>query len=359
MRRIGVPLLFFACLTLGAFAIDRTAPLAHSQDLVATSSRLAAWDVYDERLADLETQVHELTKGQGGQKSSVVGEQSRYAGFSFLFAKAHMKESFEATITNVAPPGSLTLVPLDTEFELTPRVWLGMTNNQGLGWRVTYWHYDHGGNSQTFVSDGVNLPGATVTTVIFPASIIAAVPGDRLTTSNRLQVSTLDAEGTIDLQLGTLQMRAAAGLRYARIHQRQSAAVTGILPASLDWTREFEGIGPTISANVSQPLLRNISAIGVVRGSLLYGEKSLQRAVVNDMTPLPGRGVPVVNLHDADEVTAGFELALGAQWQRELASGHQLVVQGMYEGQLWTDAGAPTLTFLGFEGFSASLGVIW
>jgi len=67
----------------------------------------------------------------------------------------------------------------------------------------------------------------------------------------------------------------------------------------------------------------------------------------------------MVQLNDADEVTAGFEIALGAEWKRELPNGRQLVVQGMYEGQLWTDAGAPTLTFLGFEGFSASAGMIW
>ena len=65
-----------------------------------------------------------------------------------------------------------------------------MTNDQGLGVRMTYWRYDHGGNAQTFVSDGINLPGATVTTVIFPAAIIAPVAGDVLSTSNQLATNT-------------------------------------------------------------------------------------------------------------------------------------------------------------------------
>ena len=346
------------CLSVSMVAMDPTAALAQSQDLVATSSRLAAWDVYDERLADLETQVHELANDRGSKKSYLAGEKSIYAGFSFLFAKAHMKESFEATITNVAPPASLTLVPLDTDYEMTPRVWLGVTNDRGLGFRMSYWRYDHGGNARTFF-DGVNLPGATVTTVIFPATIIAPAPGDVLSTSNQLKTSTLDAEGTIDVQLGSLQMRAGAGLRYAKIDQQMSALATrgGAPIGVLGWTREFEGIGPTISANVAQPLWNRLSAIGALRGSLLFGEKSLRRIVIGDITP--DAAPPVVQLNDADEVTAGFEIALGAQWKRELPSGHQLVVQGMYEGQLWTDAGAPTLTFLGFEGFSASLGLNW
>lgn len=358
MARKNLPLLA-VCLAIVMVAADRTAPSAHSQDLVATSSRLAAWDVYDERLADLETQVHELAKDRGSKKSYLAGDRTLYAGYSFLLAKAHMKESFEATIVNVVPPRSLTLVPLDTDYELTPRVWLGLTNDQGQGIRLTYWQYDHGGNAQTFVSDGINLPGATVTTVIFPAAIIAPLPGDVLSTSNRLETSTLDAEGTIDLQLGSLQMRAGAGLRYAKINQQMSALATrgGAPIGVLDWTREFEGIGPTISAQVSQPLWRRLSAIGLVRGALLFGEKSLRRSVIGDITPDPAP--PIVQLDDADEVTAGFEIALGAEWRHEVASGHQFVVQGMYEGQLWTDAGAPTLTFLGFEGFSASVGVIW
>ncbi|MDP6553891.1 MAG: Lpg1974 family pore-forming outer membrane protein [Pirellulaceae bacterium] len=357
MKSIVLPLLV-ACLSLVSFAGSKSVVQAEGHDLIATSSRLAAWDVYDERLADLETQVYELAKDQGNKKSYRAGDRSVYTGFSFLFAKAHMKESFEATITNVVTP-SLTLVPLDTDYEMTPRVWLGMTNDQGLGVRMTYWRYDHGGNAQTFVSDGINLPGATVTTVIFPAAIIAPVAGDVLSTSNQLATSTLDAEGTIDLQLGSLQMRAGAGLRYAKISQQMSALATrgGAPIGVLDWTREFEGIGPTISADARRPLLNDVSAIGVLRGSLLYGEKSLQRSVIGDSTPVPGP--PIVQLDDVDEVTAGFEMALGVEWKREFASGHQLVVQGTYEGQLWTAAGAPTLTFLGFEGFSVSIGGIW
>lgn len=357
MNRIGLPL-FVLWLLVGAVAIDQTDALAQSQDLVATSSQLAAREIYDERLADLETQVQQFAQDKTTKKSFRAGERSLYAGSSFLFAKAHMKESFEATITSIVTP-SLTLVPLDTEYEVTPRVWLGMTNDRGVGLRMAYWQYDHGGNAQAFVSDGINLPGATVTTVIFPAAIIAPAPGDVLSTSNRLETSTLDAEGTIDLQLGSLQMRAAIGLRYVKIEQHMSALATrgGAPIGVLEWTRDFEGIGATMSANVTQPLCNHLSAIGILRGSLLFGEKSLRRSVVGDITPAPAP--PIVQLDDADEVTAVFEIGLGVEWTRELASGHQLVIQGTYEGQLWTDAGAPTLTFLGFEGFSSSVGVIW
>lgn len=339
--------------------LSRSDVLAQSSVPVASSNEFTAWEAYDQRLANLEMQMQHMT--EGGETVShgcCACEPSTYAGFSFLFTKAHMKESFEATITNVVTP-SLTLVPLDTDYELTPRVWLGMTNDRGWGFRVTYWGYDHGGNPQTFVSDGINLPGANVTTVIFPAAIIAPAPGDLLSTSSRLETSTLDAEGTLDVQWSELRLRAGGGLRYAKVEQQMSALATrgGATIGSLDWTREFEGLGPTLSASFNQPLWNRVSAIGIARGSLLYGEKSLQRSVIGDITPTPGP--PIVQLNNADEVTAAFEIGLGAEWTRELAGGQQLVLQGMYEGQLWTDAGAPTLTFLGFEAFSCSVGLVW
>jgi hypothetical protein len=56
-------------------------------------------------------------------------------------------------------------------------------------------------------------------------------------------------------------------------------------------------------------------------------------------------------LEEADEVVGIGEFGFGFEWARTMGSGAELAVTGTYDGQLWAEAGAPTLGFLGFQGF--------
>jgi hypothetical protein len=285
-------------------------------------------------------------------------EPAVYAGYKFLFVKPQMKESFEATVLNIVT-GQNTLVPLDYNFNLTPNVWFGFRTRKSLGARVTYWGFNHDGNSRTFISDGLNLPGATATTVIYPAAIIAPAPGDQLQTQNSLNVYTIDAEGTLDFTVRTTDFTLGGGLRYASTDQQMQAVASrvGFPIGQLSWRREFEGFGPTLSASALQPLFGGFSAIGNFRGSLLYGHKDLSRTVIGDVTPTVFSGAPIVSLRNADEVVAAGDLGLGLRYTTQINGKVDAFVQGTYEGQLWTEAGAPTLTFLGFQGIGLALGL--
>ena len=193
-------------------------------------------------------------------------------------------------------------------------------------------------------------------TVIYPANILAVVPGDTLIATDRMAVQTLDLEGTLSYLLHETELTASAGLRYAEIEQENSARVVGVGPGSLNWNRSFSGIGPALAIDGRHPIgTTGLSVIANARGALLYGHKTIQRSVTNDVTPIPGP--PNVVLRGADEVSAVFETGLGAEWDVYSGEAGLLTIRGLYEGQLWTDAGAPTLTFLGFEGFT--LGVVW
>lgn len=313
---------------------------------------------FEQRLSRLESVLtSEGCVDSGTYRSECVQEPSLYTGYKFLFIKPQMKESFEATVTNVGT-GELTLVPLDYNFNATPNIWIGYRASQQLGVRVNYWGYDHSGNGQTLVSDGLNLPGATATTVIYPAAIIAPAPGDVLQTSNSLNVQTFDAEGTYDLHLQRTALTVGGGIRFATTDQQMHAAASrGVVPIGvLDWRRKFSGLGPTVSAAVDQPLVGGFSAVGNFRGSLLYGQKDLNRTVVGDITPAVVAGSPVVNLNNADEVVAAMDLGIGLRYSIPVKQRAELFVQGTFEGQLWTEAGAPTLTFLGFQGFGLATG---
>ncbi|NLE37679.1 MAG: hypothetical protein GX621_06600, partial [Pirellulaceae bacterium] len=141
-------------------------------------------------------------------------------------------------------------------------------------------------------------------------------------------------------------------VRYAKFEQNFGAMLADdeSILGQLAWLRRFEGFGVTVGAEFRRPLGNSgLNAFARGQGALLFGSKDLQRV---DYAALP----PVVRLDDADEVVGIGEMEIGLEWSRRLALG-DVFVRGTYGGQLWTEAGAPTLTFLGFEGFGLSLGL--
>lgn len=285
-------------------------------------------------------------------------QQALYVGYSFLFSKLSYKESFAAGLNDFAT-GTLQLLPIENSFELTPRVWVGWRGLNGAGLRGSYWNYDPSPGGQTFVSNGIVVPSATSTSVIFPALIVAPLPGDQLSVMNSQQATTADVEGTLDVRIQRLELNFGGGLRYAHSDQRFAAAVTpgpvpGATGAALNWLREFEGFGPLFTARGKMPIgCRGLYGLGGVNVSFLFGEKTLQRTVINDATPLPNRGLPIL-VFDSDEITGVYGANLGLGWEGLTRFG-RLAIEGTYEGQLWTDGGAPTITFAGFNGLGVSL----
>jgi Legionella pneumophila major outer membrane protein precursor len=305
------------------------------------------------RLAELEQSVSDLKHWRFHAQNANATQSKSYVGFSFVFTKLHFHESFRAIITE---PGAdrLDLVPYSQRYEVTPRIWIGFQGANGLGVRATYWNYDYADQGLRLVNDGVRFPGATVTSVIFPALISTAFPGDALNVNTQLSATTLDLEGTYELRIRQAELLLSGGLRYGNFDQRYNAAVTGLAPASLRWSREFEGLGPTVGADMNLPLFgTSFYATGGARLSFLFGEKDLNRTVVNDLSPIPAPAT--VQLRSADEVSGAYATRLGLGRKRQTDFG-DFFLEGAYEAQLWTAGGAPTLTFLGFNSFNLNLG---
>lgn len=279
------------------------------------------------------------------------------AGASVFFAKPHMKESFQANILDVTT-GTSQLIPLDYDFQASPRFWLQYQGSNDLGLRFSYWQFDHQANQFSRAATLTQFPSANATTVIFPATITTAAPGEVLLVNNSLKVQTIDLEGTVPIQLGSVQLQGTAGIRYASMKQSFSASASGVFPTrTLSSIRTFEGTGLTVGLEAQKPLSSHLSFIGDIQGSLLFGKKTLDRSVVGDVTP--NSPPPNVLLKNADEVSGIFELGLGIQWNVPVTDRSDFFLQGKYENSLWTAAGFPTLTFLGFNGFSATAGLVW
>ncbi|MCA9055846.1 MAG: hypothetical protein KDA75_18555, partial [Planctomycetaceae bacterium] len=185
----------------------------------------------------------------------------------FLFARPNMKESFQATAT-IPPAGPMALVPFENDFGLSPRVELGYAATEDIGFRASYWHFDHNADRYSQTSTLGTIFGANVVSVIFPAAI-AAPPGATLSVDSALRVQTLDLEAVVPLQVGRTSLTASGGLQYASLEQTYDASVLGT-PIGLNWDRDLHGIGPTLALEARHPLMESgLSFVGGARGALL------------------------------------------------------------------------------------------
>ena len=280
-----------------------------------------------------------------------------YVGTAMLFAKPHFKEAFQVSSLSFIT-GQVDLLPFQYGYELSPRVWFGFKSESGMGVRASFWGYDEGGTGRTLTADGTNLIGAHVVSTMFPSNIFAGNVGDQLTASDYLQTKIVNLVGTYETEMNGILVNGAAGLRYAKLNQGFNATVTDIgnnFVSNLNWLRHFEGMGPCLMVDASKRLGdTRFAAFAQGGGSLLFGQKTLRRDVINDQTPnafIP----PFLRLDDADEVVGIGELNFGLEWGGMFANGYCLSIRGLYEGQLWAESGAPTLGFLGFEGLGLQI----
>lgn len=307
----------------------------------------------ESRVANLEAQLQSLQTApqnyNGDSNCNSCGKPGFYFGAAAIWAKPHFKESFEFSQTNVTT-GQQTLVPFEYDYDATPMIWVGFNAANGVGLRATYWNFDADGETRTNISDGLNIFGAHAVTIIFPANIFAAIPGSSLTTSSSLETSITNLYATYDATFNTISISGGVGLRYARLRQRLSAVVSGPAPASLNWTREYYGLGPSMMLDMRKRLgCSRFSGIAKGGGALLFGTKTIDRTVFGDQSPQPAS--PFLSLDEADEVVGIGEFGFGLEWSKRTARGARFSVAGTYDGQLWAEAGAPTLGFLGFQGF--------
>ncbi len=231
-----------------------------------------------------------------------------YAGFDLAVLKPHMgtlgAEFFGHPAVDLTP---------SFDYEASPRIWLGWDNAEGVGVRARYW---------TFESDA---------TLAFPQDPAHGFFGPVLGTASWLNADTLDFEATMRGCLGQLEFQLAGGFRYATIET--GVGVYGDFsqnqPTLGGIGMDFEGIGPTIAANVVRPIgSRGLALVGSARSSWMYG--------TTDVFPVGElQGVLPVAAYVDDHMMQINEVSLGVQWSRCLARGGQISVAAVWEAQAW------------------------
>lgn len=153
------------------------------------------------------------------------------------------------------------------------RYWIGYQGANGLGVRGRYFDFD-GGNT---VED------------------------------EYVFLTMFDVEGTAELNLCEWSFLAFAGVRWGEIAWSDENGYDGF---------EFEGIGTTLGVDARRPIWCNISAVGGIRYSAMFGD--------------------VTEIEDPDDWATGtaahiMETRLGLEWRRQL-----LVVSAVWEHQLYS-----------------------
>lgn len=259
-----------------------------------------------------------------------------------------------ALVAYALTPPSESISEFAGNYDASPRIWLGYMNGCGFGGRLRYWEYDQSAaesgvqdQNQTFFT-----PGATI------GSLETNVPGDMLSVSERLHIYTLDAEVFQSMQICCWNVIFGGGIRDAEVDIDRENSYT---PAGDTAPREvadignhFDGIGPTLFTELRRPFgCGGLAFVGTLRGSLLYGTKSLR---VTDVSPAQ------TQFYDqtVDGCVGVAEVSLGLEWDRHISRNTYFFVQGLWENQIWTNTGNSTSITgdnLGLSGFTLALGV--
>ncbi len=227
-----------------------------------------------------------------------------------------------------------------------PRLWLGYTSCDGLGFRVRWWRMDlNASGTAEYISEG---PFVTETFV-----------GDL---RSSLDIETLDFEITDIGYVGSKwELMLSGGVRYARFDWARDADGTLIIESSTGNVRisdefslretGFEGLGGTAALELRRPWFHRVGIFSSVRGSLLYGR-------VNDLNLQVTDGEVIQDLegNTGGKVKSIWEVQLGVDWTKELWHGLHLTTRVAGEAQYW-DAMVSN-SDLGFVGMTFSVGLI-
>ena len=246
------------------------------------------------------------------------------AGADIAFLRAYAGDLRTLNLTVPAAGVALNLPFAENEFDVTPRLWLGWVNSNGLGVRARYWRFQQALEAEQnnfLFAGGAILPAGTV-----------------LNSNGGLDMYAVDVEFTQRMDLGLWKANLGAGVRVAEISHRLRAtlAVPGFADFIVTDFDRFSGAGPTLFAEFRRPLGDSrLSLVCNGRGSLLFGDWTSDVATNG---PLPiGPAIPQFDVHENnDAVVSVAEIQLGLEWTRQLGGGGTFFANVLWEGQIWT-----------------------
>lgn len=211
--------------------------------------------------------------------------------------------------------------------EAAPLMWLGYVGECGLGVRARYWYFREGTNLTL-----MDPPARAETASPLGLNLIV-LPGRPLNVTTKFEMQSADIEALQNLHTGCWDFVLTGGIRLARIAQSYNAFIDrgpGSV-ATLLSNHSFNGVGPTLAAEVHRPLGQtNIGLYGNGRASILFGSASQTASIEEDRA----FGID----HRNRSMLVG-ELEVGVEYRRAMCRSAVFGQIGLV-GQDWFGAGS-------------------
>jgi hypothetical protein len=340
-----------------------------------------------------------------------------YGGLDALFLQPHftsnpaLTDTISSSTTNATIPtqgistsnSTTTTADFDYQGSVSPRIWIGFQNADGIGVRGRWFHFDQRSRdvSSTSTASGSFLPPITSFNSTTAASAVGGISnggtnsangtisgtGSVLTASSRLLVDAWDVEATFAIQRGNCSFLFSGGGRYLHTAQSYGAVLPGVFRTDIGATgvlvdrdlteeavlsrRTFTGGGPTVALDAMHRLGQsNLSLFGAGRASLLYGHtrQSVQTNTffydedfdaAGNVVQVDTTTVTTSSATSGNRLLSVLELELGLEWTRPIGRGAEFVLRPAAVAQLYLDGGNASSASgnFGLYGFLLSGGI--
>ena len=268
-----------------------TAEVLEQESLTLTATEMSLED----RIKQLESRLSMIESNPVGSSCNSCPIPSRridtntlrcpkhYAGFELAVLKAH---TGSLAFTGFGGSGAITP---EYDYEGSPRIYLGREGCSGLGYRISYFQFDH-------TADDPTLFGVTT----------------------GLEIHALDIELTSRTEFCGCDTMLTAGFRYGDLESNVNAPGLGgeILRFSSD------GVGPTIGGSLRRDL-------GQTPWDLIVGGRA-SLLLTDTALSIP----TLVTIDATDSTMQVWEGRIGVERTRQLRRA-QLVTQFSFEAQNW------------------------
>ncbi|QDT39888.1 Lpg1974 family pore-forming outer membrane protein [Stratiformator vulcanicus] len=288
-------------------------------------------------------------------------------GFDFVFLKPRFGSNDAFFIER---PNSIINQELGHDFETGYRVWLEHIGPDDFGGRFRYFSFDERAQTE-FASPAVgetiivDLDGMQFAPIrgTNGATAIGDFQADSIVATGNLDVSAFDAEMSQRIKFNNWLFNVGGGLRYGRFEQSyQSIYYNGDdIVGGAASSRRFDGIGPTIFAEMRRPIgCSGFSILANVRGSMLYGRhRDDLNSFANGVITAGGttNNTTFASFRNDDLIPIA-ESQLGGEWSIWISPKTVFSVQVAWETQVWFGAGNTVSRNddLGLDGFTVRLG---
>ena len=343
------------------------ASAAADDAFVGNSISLSSYEELLSRVQDLEAQRGDYSGyPAAGCEPQDCGNYGLYAAYENVIVAPIFSRNVAWSVEQNGNGDDLLQESFNWDLEYSPRVELGYVGSCGWGGRVRYWQFEHStaerqlvGPEQTRIRPIGDVPPIGIT--VGPGDIIEAI--------HSLELHVLDLEALYKTGSRHGYLSGSFGVRYVRMDQTlegsefdgpDGPSATGILEEFVRLHHNFEGAGPTVSAEGLRRL--GGSRLGVylkLRGSILYGESDLHAidaAVPTDSLRLDNDE----SLLSVGEIGMGFDYTMGSFFARIGLEAQYWINGGTGNPQIGNDSSNdPRDSDMGFLGLNVATGLNW